>query len=98
MTPTLDVNVVSRTDQGGHIDTKIAGIVSVNQSAGTFVIQGPHGENFNVVTNGNTEWDGNATIGQLNTNSIVEIAEHSIPQTRHWTPMKLPSLPTRALT
>jgi hypothetical protein len=74
VTPTLDVNVVSRTDQGGHIDTKIAGIVSVNQSAGTFVIQGPHGENFNVVTNGNTEWDGNATIGALNTNSIVEIA------------------------
>ncbi len=74
VTPTLDVNVVSRTDQGGHIDTKIAGIVSVNQTAGTFIVQGPHGENFNVVTNGSTEWDGNATIGSLNTNSIVEIS------------------------
>jgi hypothetical protein len=74
VTPTIDVHVVSRTDQGGHIDTLIAGVLSVNSGAGTFVVQGPHGEQFNITTNGNTDWDGGATIGALNTSSIVEIS------------------------
>ena len=74
VTPNLDVHVVSRTDQGGHIDTLIAGVLSVNQGAGTFVVQGPHGRQFNITTNGSTEWDGGATIGALNTSSIVEIS------------------------
>ena len=55
VTPTIDVHVVSRTDQGGHIDTLIAGVLSVNSGAGTFVVQGPHGEQFNITTNGNTD-------------------------------------------
>jgi hypothetical protein len=38
------------------------------------VVQGPHGENFTVNVDSNTEWDGDASLSTLNTSSIVEIS------------------------
>jgi hypothetical protein len=38
------------------------------------VIQGPHGENFTVNTTSSTEWDGGASLGSLNANSVVAVA------------------------
>jgi hypothetical protein len=72
--PTFDVSTVARTDQGGHIDEFIAGVVSVNQSGQSFIVQGPHGEQFTISVNGQTEWDGGASLSTLNTSSIVEVS------------------------
>lgn len=74
VTPTFNVRAVARTDQGGHIDEFVAGVVSVNTSGQSFVVQGPHGENFTIDVNGQTEWDGNASLTSLSTSSIVMVA------------------------
>ncbi len=74
VTPTFNVNAVANSDGGGHIDTLVAGVVSVNSNGQSFVVQGPHGEQFTIDVNGNTEWDGNDTISDLTTSSIVEVA------------------------
>jgi len=74
VTPTFNVNAVANSDDGGHIDTFVAGVVSVNTGGQSFVVQGPHGEQFTIDVNGSTEWDGNDTIADLTTSSIVEVA------------------------
>ena len=56
--PTFDVATVKNTDHGAYIDEFVAGVVSVNQTGQSFVIQGPHGRNFTVNVNGQTQWDG----------------------------------------
>ncbi len=70
--PTIEVRPVTNHDGGAYIDTFIAAFVSAG--AQSFVVQGPHGENFTVNVNGNTEWDGDASLSTLNTSSIVEIS------------------------
>jgi hypothetical protein len=75
--PTFDVRAVANTDNGGYIDEFIAGVVSVNQTGQSFVVQGPHGENFTVDVNGQTEWDGDASLAALatdGTNAIVQVS------------------------
>jgi len=74
VTPTFNVNAVDRTGSGGHIDEFVAGVVSVDASGQSFVVQGPHGENFTIDVNGQTEWDGNASLSSLNTSSIVQVS------------------------
>jgi hypothetical protein len=74
VTPTFNVNAVANSDSGGHVDTFVAGVVSVNTTGQSFVVQGPHGENFTIDVNGQTEWDGNASLSSLNTSSIVEVS------------------------
>jgi hypothetical protein len=70
--PAIDVRPVTNHDGGAYIDTFIAAFVSAGTNS--FVVQGPHGENFTVNVNGNTEWDGDASLSTLNTGSIVEIS------------------------
>lgn len=75
--PTFDITTVARGDQGAHIDELIGGLVSGPTSTtepSSFVIQGPHGENFTINTSSSTEWDGGATLSALNSNSIVAVA------------------------
>ena len=75
--PTFDITTVARGDQGAHIDELIGGIVSLPTSTtepSSFVIQGPHGENFTINTSNSTEWDGDASLSSLNSNSIVAVA------------------------
>jgi hypothetical protein len=75
--PTFDLSTVARTDAGGHIDEFIGAVTMAPSSTSepsSFVITGPHGEPFTVNTTSSTEWDGNATLASLNTNSIVAIA------------------------
>ena len=77
VTPTFDITTVARGDAGAHIDELIGGLVSVPTSTtepSSFVIEGPHGENFTIETTSNTEWDGNASLASLNSNSIVAVA------------------------
>jgi hypothetical protein len=74
VTPTFNVNAVGPSDSGGYIDEFVAGVVSVNASGQSFVVQGPHGEQFTINVNGQTEWDGNDSISDLTTSSVVQVA------------------------
>jgi hypothetical protein len=49
-------------------------VVSVNASGNSFVIQGPHGHQFTVNVNSQTEWEDSASITDLTSTSIVEIS------------------------
>lgn len=72
--PTFNLKVVGPSDSGAYIDEFDAAVVSVNPTADTFVIQGPHGRNFTVNVNGSTEWDNNESISSLTTSSIVQLS------------------------
>ena len=74
VTPTFDVNAVGTGDSGAYIDEFDAAVVSVNTTAQSFVVQGPHGRQFTINVTGNTEWDNNESISQLTTSSIVQIS------------------------
>jgi hypothetical protein len=74
VTPTFDVTAVQNNDNGGYIDEFVAGVVSVNAAGQSFVVQGPHGENFTIDVNGQTEWDGNASLSTLGTSDIVQVS------------------------
>jgi len=75
--PTFDVTTVARTDTGAHIDEFIGAVVTPptgTAEPNSFVIQGPHGEQFTIDTTSSTEWDGNGSLSMLNTNSVVAVA------------------------
>lgn len=74
VTPVFKISVVKNTDPGAYIDEFIAGVVSVNTMNQSFVVQGPHGEQFTVNVNAQTDWDGNDTLSSLTTSSIVQIS------------------------
>ncbi len=72
--PTFDVNVVGPGDSGAYIDEFDAAVVSVDTTTQSFVVQGPHGRQFTINVTGNTAWDGNDSLSQLTTSSIVQIS------------------------
>jgi len=74
VTPTFDIAAVASSDPGGYVDEFDAAIVSVNAAGQSFVIQGPHGRNFTVNVNGQTEFDNNESLSSLSTSSIVQIS------------------------
>jgi len=74
VTPTFNVTAVANTDPGGYIDCFDAAVVSVSSGGQSFVVQGPHGENFTVNVGGQTEWENNESISDLTTSSIVTIS------------------------
>ena len=74
VTPTFDVTAVGANDSGGHIDDFDSAVVSVNATGQSFVIQGPHGRQFTVQVNGQTEFDNGESLSDLTTSSIVAIS------------------------
>jgi hypothetical protein len=74
VTPVLDITAVGPDDPGAYIDEFDAAVLSVDASAQTFTVQGPHGRQWTINVNGNTEWDGNATLSQLTSTSIVQVS------------------------
>ena len=74
VTPTFAVRAVGPNDSDAYLDDFDAGVVSVNASAQTFVIQGPHGRNFTVNVTGNTDWENNENFSSLTSSSIVAIS------------------------
>ena len=74
VTPTFNVAAVAPTDAGGHVDDFDAAVVSVNAAGQSFVIQGPHGRQFTVQVNGQTEFENGESLSNLTTSSIVEIS------------------------
>ncbi len=74
VTPTFNVAAVGIADSGAYIDEFDAAVVSVNASAQSFVIQGPHGRNFTVNVTGSTEWNSGDSLSSLTTSSIVQVS------------------------
>lgn len=77
VTPTFHVNTIANTDSRGYIDELVAAVVT--PPAGTtepqsFVVQGPHGQQFTINTTSQTEWDGSASLSALTTSSIVLVS------------------------
>jgi hypothetical protein len=74
-TPTFDVKAISVDDANAFIDDFYAGVISVNPAGNQFVIQGPHGRQFTVDTDANTEFDDpSAMPSTFDTNTIVEVS------------------------
>ncbi|MGC2162051.1 MAG: DUF4382 domain-containing protein [Silvibacterium sp.] len=74
VTPTLNIKAVSPSDPGAYIDEFDVAVVSVNAEGQSFVVQGPHGHQFTINVNGQTDWDNNEGLGDLTTSSIVQIS------------------------
>ena len=74
VTPTFNLKAVTPADSGGYIDEFDAAVVSVDASGQSFVVQGPHGRQFTVQVNGQTEFDNGESISDLTTSSIVQIS------------------------
>lgn len=74
-TPTFDVRAISVEDADAFIDNFYAGVISVNPARNQFVIQGPHGRQFTVDTDSNTEFDDPSIMpADFDTNTIVEVS------------------------
>jgi hypothetical protein len=74
VTPVFNVSTVGTGDAGGYIDTLKAAVVSINTSAQSFVVQGPHGQQFTINVDAQTEWDNSESLSALTTSSIVEVS------------------------
>jgi hypothetical protein len=74
VTPTFNINTVGPSDAGAYIDEFDAAVVSVNTTAQSFVVQGPHGRQFTINVTGNTEWDNSESLSSLTTSSIVQVS------------------------
>lgn len=74
VTPTFNVTAVYPDDAGAHIDEFVAGVVSVDATNQQFTIQGPHGRQFTVDVNGQTQWDDNSNLQELTASTIVQIS------------------------
>lgn len=72
--PTFKITGVLPDDTNAHIDEFIAGVLSVDATNQQFTIQGPHGRQFTVNVNGQTQWDDNSNLGELTTSTIVQIS------------------------
>ena len=70
--PTLDLKAVTPSDADAYIDDFVAGVTSTG--TGSFMIQGPHGHQFTVNVNQQTEWENGESISNLTSTSIVEIS------------------------
>ncbi len=74
VTPTFNVNAVTPSSPGAYIDEFDSAVVSVNATGESFQIDGPHGRQWTVNVNGQTEFDNGENLGDLTTSSIVEIS------------------------
>lgn len=74
VTPTFNIKAVNNSDPGAYIDEFDAAVLTPDANTNSFTIQGPHGRQFTVNVNGQTEWDGGATLSSLNSNSIVQVS------------------------
>jgi hypothetical protein len=74
VTPNLDLEAITPSDADAYIDEFDAGVVSIDTSGNSFVIQGPRGHQFTVNVNGQTEWENSESLANLTSTSIVEIS------------------------
>ncbi len=74
VTPTLNIKAVGPSDPGAYIDEFNTAVVSVNATGQSFIVQGPHGRQWTINVNGQTDWQNNEGLSDLTTSSIVQIS------------------------
>jgi hypothetical protein len=75
VTPVLDISAVGPDAPGAYIDEFDTAVVgTVNPSSQSFTVQGPHGRQWTINVNGNTEWDNGEGLSDLTSTSIVQIS------------------------
>ena len=74
VTPTFKIDSVGVDDAKAYVDEYNAAVLSVNAAGQSFVVQGPHGTQLNVSVNGQTEWDGDASLSNLSSSTIVQLS------------------------
>jgi hypothetical protein len=74
VTPTFDISAVGPDAPGAYIDEFDTAVVSVDASTQTFIVQGPHGRQWTINVNGNTEWDNGEGLSDLTNTSIVQVS------------------------
>ncbi len=82
VTPTLDLKALSASDPERYIDEFDAGVVSIDASSDSFVVQGPHGRQYTVQLSSNTEFENNETIANLTTSSIIQVSGSFAPNSQ----------------
>jgi hypothetical protein len=82
VTPVLDLKALSASDPERYIDEFDAGVVSIDNSTDSFVVQGPHGRQYTVQLSGNTEFENNESITNLTTSSIVQVSGSFSPNSQ----------------
>ena len=82
VTPTLDLKALSASDPENYIDEFDAGVVSIDASSNSFVIQGPHNRQYTVQLSSSSEFENNETIANLTTSSIVQVSGSFAPSSQ----------------
>jgi hypothetical protein len=72
--PQLSLKAIPADAPQAFIDELRGGVVSVNGAGGSFVMQGPHGRQITVLTNGNTEFESGDAISSFDTSTVVEVS------------------------
>src|SRR3984957_1533872 len=82
VTPTLDLKALGASDPENYIDEFDAGVVSIDASSDSFIIQGPHGRQYTVQLSSSSEFENNETIANLTTSSIVQVSGSFAPNSQ----------------
>jgi hypothetical protein len=69
--PQISLLIVQPTDVEGQITDLIGTLISVNTSSDSLVIQGPHGHQFTIDVNAQTQFNGNWNIDNLVTPAYI---------------------------
>jgi hypothetical protein len=80
--PMFHVALLNAADSQVSIDNFRAGFVGQGSSADTFVVQGPRGRQWTVVTSKSTNYDTGEMPASYTTNSIIEISGQLDPVTK----------------
>lgn len=79
--PTFHVALLNATDSEVSIDNFRTGFVGLT-NADTFVVQGPHGRQWTVVTSNNTAFDTSELPSSYTANSVIEVSGQLDPVTK----------------
>lgn len=74
ITPTFDVRALVSGDSEAEIDCFRGSVTNIDTSSSTFAVEGPHGRTWTIVTNAQTQWDGNSSLSDLTTDTIVDVS------------------------
>jgi hypothetical protein len=71
--PTINANMVTSADPTGKVTDLTGGLVSVNASGNSFVIQGPYGRQLTIDVNNSTQFNSGWSINNLATPSFIGV-------------------------
>jgi hypothetical protein len=71
--PVIYINAVSASDPNGQVTDLTGGLVSVNASSNSFLIQGPYGRQLTIDVNNSTQFNGSYNINNLATPAFIGV-------------------------